>query len=388
MIRGYIPGFSMPNKETRYGDAQIISDGKYQLVIDGYMGEGTTKLINYMKKWKIKKPYLAISHAHYDHTYGIRKIINDDYFTPRALYCYDPNTLRSGLRNNRGSNEVKSDIASLENIIREAKNRNIPVNYLKHGDNVSFGEIKFIVYREQPSKVYDDDTEGWAYVNDGSLCFWFPELRYWTSGDGCESMYEMCRKTGAKPLFFKIPHHGNNCNNTQAKGLKAMGAKYAWYNDLEPDGIGTCGFTAYGARRCVQNGIKVFTTVGDLNFIAQNGKMEIYKDGQIYQLSIPYKGKSTLKSPSVDVVRNVFMNKYGKSNTRTTNLICYGYYPYATQKKVNAVVDMAKNIISGKVNYGKNEERLAKVDAKMGIGYGQLVQDEINSLLNAKSKKW
>ena len=52
------------------------------------------------------------------------------------------------------------------------------------------------------------------------------------------------------------------------------------------------------------------------------------------------------------------------------------------------VIKVAKDIISKKVNFGTNETRLANLDKKYGKGYGQLIQDEINSLLNAKSKKW
>ena len=43
---------------------------------------------------------------------------------------------------------------------------------------------------------------------------------------------------------------------------------------------------------------------------------------------------------------------------------------------------------NGKANYGKNEQRIKNLDKAFGVGYGQLIQDEINSLLNAKSKKW
>ena len=101
-----------------------------------------------------------------------------------------------------------------------------------------------------------------------------------------------------------------------------------------------------------------------------------------------YKGKSTLKSAPVDVIRNIFMNRYGTGDTRMTNLIRAGYYPVNANNKVAKVKQLANNIIDGKVNYGKNEARIKKIDELLGSGYGLLVQDEINSLLNAKSKKW
>ena len=390
MIRGYIPGFKRPTKEVRYGDVQVIIDEKRRicLVIDGGCGKGTTKLISYLKRRKLFKVYLAISHAHYDHTYGIRKIINDDDFIVLGLYCYDPDTLAKGLSDNKGSKEVRSDIASMKTLLSEAKAKKIKIRYLEHGDKITLGSIKCNVYRRQPSRVADDDKNGWDYVNCGSLCFYFYELYYWTSGDGSESIYEFIKSLGIKVVFFKIPHHGNNCNRTQAIGLKKLGALYCWYNDLEPKGIGTTDFTAYGARRCKENGLTVFETVGDLNWIAQSGKLIIYKGGKKYQFDVPYQPKTVLKQPTVNIIRNTFMNKYGSGDTRTSNLLDRLYYPMAVQNKINLVIKVAKQIINGQVNFGTNEIRIKNLDKKYGAGYGQLIQDEINSLLNAKCKKW
>ena len=391
MIRGWIPGFGRPNSQTRYGDMQVLIDAKNNIcfIIDGGCGEGTTALINYLKRNGIKKVYLAISHAHYDHDYGILQIIRDNYFTVVKLYCYDPKTLESGLRNNKGSTEVKSDISYLNKIISEAKAKGTSVQYLKHGDKITLGDIKFYVYRNQPSRVENDDTEGWSYVNDGSLCFYFYEWGYWTSGDGPEKIYDFIKKVGAKVKFFKVPHHGNNCTASQANGLKSSGANYCWYNDLEPNGVGTTDFTAYGARRCKQAGITVFESVGDINFVVCNGKFIIYKSGKQYSYSVSYKGENTLKTTGlIDVVRGVFMNKYSSNNARMTRLLDAGYDPIVVQNRVNLMYNVAKQIIDGKLNFGKNEERIKNLDAKFGKGYGQLIQDEINSLLNAKSKKW
>ena len=78
MIRFNIIGFNKTDKGApRWGDCTIIDDGMNHLVIDGYCGIGTTRLISRLKKLKVKDPVLFISHAHHDHYYGIRKIIND-----------------------------------------------------------------------------------------------------------------------------------------------------------------------------------------------------------------------------------------------------------------------------------------------------------------------
>ena len=389
MIRVWIPGFSRPTKgEVRYGDAQVVTDGKYHLVIDGGCDKGTDALISYLKRNKMNNVYLAISHAHYDHWYGIKKIIRDDYFTVKGLYCYDPKTLESGLRNNKGSIEVKSDIVAMTNVINEAKNKNIKVTYVKHGSKINLGDIKINVYRKQPSYVTNEDTEGWMYINDGSLCFYFPQLYYWTSGDGSAKIWDFIKSLNIKVKFFKIPHHGNNCSESQAKGLMNHGAIYCWYNDLEANGVGTNDFTLYGARRCKQAGIHVFECVGDINFICKNGYLTIYKGGKKYSFTIPYKGESSLKNTSVNIIRKVFEGKYNNGDYRTTRVIDAGYYPLVVQQKVDLVVSVAQQIITGTLNFGKHKERINNLDKKYGKGYGQLIQDEIESLMNSKAKKW
>ena len=389
MIHIYAPGLGHPSKQTRYGDGQIINDGTHYLVIDGFCGTGTTILMKKLKQWKVKSPVLAISHAHYDHDYGILQIIRDSYFTPEALWCPDPASLKVGLSNNKGSNAVRSDIEYLNKIIKEAKEKDIPVKYLKHNQSIKLGDIKFKVFRKQPTKVEDDDTEGWGYVNDGSLCFYFYEIGYWTSGDGPERIYDFIKSCGAKVKLFKIPHHGNNCSRSQAEGMYNMGAKICWYNDLEPNGVGTNDFTLYGARRCQQAGIKVIENFTDINIICAKKKVYIYNTGKMLaSYSCDYTGTNSLRNPTAKLVEKVFLNKYGTGDTRITNLIRANYRPKGTNEKVTKVVTLAKQIINNEVNYGKNEERIKNIDAKLGKGYGQLVQDEINSLLKAKTRKW
>ena len=294
MINSWVAGFKKPSRETRYGDSQVFIDTKNDIcfIIDGGDGECVSKLISYLKQNKIKKVYLLLTHPHSDHGDGLREIIKDSYFIVMCFYCYDPNSLKSGLRNNRGSNSVREDIDYLNKIISEAKSRNIEVKYLVHGDKVELGDIKFNVYREQPSRVEDDDTYGWAYVNDGSLCLYFPDLYYWTSGDGSDRIWDFIKKLGLTVKFFKIPHHGNNCTQSQANGLKSHGANLCWYNDLEPNGVGTTDFTAYGARRCKEAGITVIDCIGsDIYMSFAMGKARISKGSLNWTYEIPYMGE-------------------------------------------------------------------------------------------------
>ena len=113
-----------PSGETRLGDAQIFTDGKTFDVIDGYCDKGATRLIAVLKSRGIRKPYLHITHAHYDHRDGINKILSDSWFSPSALYCQDPDTLTAH------NASIRSDINALKNIIQKAKNKGVPVIYL------------------------------------------------------------------------------------------------------------------------------------------------------------------------------------------------------------------------------------------------------------------
>ena len=129
-------------------------------------------------------------------------------------------------------------------------------------------------------------------MNDGSLCFYFYELLYWTSGDGPDRIYDLIKKLGIKVKFFKIPHHGNNCPQSQANGLKAQGANLCWYNDLEPKGIGTNEFTMYGAKRCKEAGIMVLNCIGsDIEMSFANKKAIITKGSSVWLYDIPYGGE-------------------------------------------------------------------------------------------------
>ena len=333
MIRFNIIGFEKndPNP-PRWGDCTIIDDGTNHLVIDGYMGIGTTRLINRLKKLKVKDPVLFISHAHYDHYYGIRKIINDTYFAPRAVYMYDPSTL-----NGSASSSVKSEISTMKKIMQEANKRSIPVKFLKNGDHVKYGDIAFDVYRVQPAYKGNSD----AYINDGSLVFYFPDLKYLTSGDGSENIGQLCKDNGLKPVFFKIPHHGNNCARVQSTIMKNLGCIYCWDNDISPN---YTEFLMTGREDCIGVGMKYFNCIGDLNFVAYGGKMVIYKDFKTFEYKIPYKGAGTLKSANLAAVKNVLKNVYGGGNTRITNLMDAGYYPVSVQNQVNEMIKLVNGL--------------------------------------------
>ena len=336
MIRLHVPGFSAsdfrnyPARDMRQGDATIIDDGKNYEVIDGYCDKGTDHLISALKARDIKSPYLHISHAHYDHWYGIRKIIRDDWFTPKRLYCYDPASL------GEVSASVETEKASLRGVIKEAKEKGIPVTYLKDGDKITHGDIKIVVYREQPTK-YNGNSD--AYINDGSLVYWFPELSYLTSGDGPQEVGSLCERKGIKPKFFKIPHHGNNCPRKQATKMKEQGALYCWDNDYSTV---LTDFLDTGREDCLAVKIKYLNCHGDLNALFFGRRAVIYKGNEIFRYSCSYTGKANLKSADLAIVKAVINGKAGAGDARTSYLLNKGYNAGAVQKEVNAIIKAIK----------------------------------------------
>ena len=386
MLWLHVPGFNRPKEETRYGDGQVITDFLYWLVIDAFMSSGKQVLIKFLKMLNVTEPILFLSHPHCDHGNGLFDILNDSFFHPRALICYKPASLMPGLSGNEGSKEVRKDINYLGDLIALAKKKGVPVIYAEHGQLFEYGDIRFYVYRDQPTHVDDNDTNGWDYVNNGSLCCYFPDLNYWTSGDGPDEPHAFMKANKAKVKMFKVPHHGNSMNQHNAEGAKKDGATLCWYNDLEPGGVGTTEFTAFGARRCKQAGITVLDSIGDINALFFGGRAYVYHGGGSYKYACGYMGKNILRAPGVDVIRGVLRGTYGAGDTRITNVIAAGYGPKSTQTKVNSVVRIAKGIKDGSMDYGRHEARLRKIDTELGKGYGQLTQDYINVLYGIREK--
>jgi len=134
----------------------------------------------------------------------------------------------------------------------------------------------------------------------------------------------------------------------------------------------------------VEAGIKYLNCIGDINVIYYGSRAMIYKNGKIYRHACTYTGKTSFKSHNADVVRHVLRGNYGSSDTRTTKLLDAGYNPGLVQKSVNQVISIAKGIKAGTMSYGKNQDRINRIDTELGKGYGQLVQDYINVLCGVR----
>jgi hypothetical protein len=391
----HVPGYSRYSYDERHGSAEFFlderPDGKLHFfVIDGGEGILTDKLIADLNLFGAKREgseiWTLITHGHYDHYYGIRKMINHKTkgkytYNITRLYMYDPASLEKGLRDNKGSGYVRAAISTLYTIKKEAEARGIKVIYVKNKQAVTWGDLKWQFFREQPARVADSDKYGDSYLNDGSIATWFPQQKYLTSGDGPDRMDKLCEKYGLDPVMVKGPHHGNCFIRDCAVWMKAHGTWLYWDDDMTN---GLSDFLQTGREDAKAVGMTMMQNVGDINGMFYQGKAVIYKDGHYYRYECGYAGKAGYKTESAAVIRGVLRGNYGAGDTRVTRLIAYRYNPGTVQKKTNKVVEIANGIKSGKLDYGKDKARIAAIDDELGKGYGQLVQDYINVLAGVR----
>ena len=116
-------------------------------------------------------------------------------------------------------------------------------------------------------------------------------LCFLTTGDGPEALKEAVSYFGGKVRVLKVPHHGNSCSKSNAQAVKSAGCTLAYETNVEAKGAGTTGFTAYGSRRLVQQGVKVLMQDADITMTASSGKLAVKQAGKGWTFDVPYDGK-------------------------------------------------------------------------------------------------
>jgi hypothetical protein len=153
------------------------------------------------------------------------------------------------------------------------------------------------------------------------------------------------QKYGLEPVFIKLGHHGNRIDGDDLKPsqmapyMKKRGCLYCWDNDFSTS---LTDFLLTGREDALNAGMKFFSIHGDINAIWQNGYCSIYKDYKVLRFKCTYKGETTLKQPNLAVVMDVLRGEYGSENARISALINAGFYPIATQNKVNEIIKLVK----------------------------------------------
>ena len=290
----YVPGFTTSRSDERHGDGMVIhSESGQTLVIDGFDGGApTTSLISYLKKHNYKDLHLMLSHPHYDHYKGLRMIMADSFFNIKVFYCYDPASIKHGIGSSANGRSVKDDYDNLNACISQARGRGAAIDYLDTGRHVVIGDIEFKVWRKQPTHFTDlDDGNAYAFTNDGSLCCYFPKLKFLTTGDGPTDLKDAIAYFGDKVYVLKVPHHGNSCSKSNAQAARTAGCVIAFETNIESKGPGTTGFTAYGSRRLVEQGVKVLMQNAEIIMTAAAGKLSVRQGGNVWSFDVPYDGK-------------------------------------------------------------------------------------------------
>lgn len=290
MIKIYIPGLPCKSYEYRRGDAQIIhDDDKNAIIIDGGEPDLCNKILAYCRNIGITHATYILTHWHPDHDAGLKQLLESSIIVDK-IYCPPPSELR-GLQ----ESGVNEDYSRALRRISQAESLKKTIVYPAPGADtmITVGKIRCQIWRRAANKSDKNDYE----VNNTSLCTYFPDLYYLTTGDTINSFdIYLSAHSNQQVRVFKVPHHGNACTDSPCAKLKAVGAKLCWYNDWEKKGaaIGSSSFSKWGAGYTK----RYFTTIrtdADVYMTAFNKTLQLQYGSNRYSYTIPYDG-----NPPVD----------------------------------------------------------------------------------------
>lgn len=277
MINIYIP--KTRGKDTRYGDSQIIYDLGYCVVIDGGCDTLATDTVAFLKTKGLKHLTLIVTHWHADHYEGARAVLDSAHTIVDEIICYNPSEVQPAIS--------KSEYSEAKSFISRAQSLKKKITYIPSGKvtEKNVGSIKVKLYRVGKHSANNSET----VANNTSIATYFPDLAYFTSGDTIGDTITALSAFNSPIVAFKIPHHGNACPQSVTAKFKALGAKFAWYNDT---GNVNGDFLMYGAKRCKEAGLTIRNTSKDIDFVIDNQTMTV--DGKGY--SVPYKSDKWIKT--------------------------------------------------------------------------------------------
>ena len=298
MFKAFVPSITLPAGKSdirKGGGIGIICNGQTMLV-DGFEGGEPT---NGMKAWLAENgvstvDVAVLSHIHYDHYHGLLEIEDDSRFHIKQVLMYDPLTLKHGCDGSANGRAVKDDMNNAYKFIRAMQAHGTKVNWLDKDGTVKCGDTSWRVYRNQPRKFTDlDDGNAYAFVNDGSLVLYSPEVQLLFGGDGCIDLKDAIAYFKAAIIAMYVQHHGNDCPESSARAAADAGVILMWETNVERNGAGTTGFTMYGSRRVVQAGIPVWMQNQPIYIEAANGRIVFRQGGKIVTANIPYQSYQT-----------------------------------------------------------------------------------------------
>ena len=284
----WIPAMPQKSYAYRRGDAQIIYDDNLNaIVIDGGEEFICDQLISFCKSHGIKHVTYILSHWHPDHDRGLKLFLESSIIVD-LIYCPPP----ADLKKSKDSDAV-GDYSRAQSRLALANKYNKKIIYPPADQYmvIKVGEIECRIWRRSVKPSENVDYQ----VNNTSLCCYFPQFHYVTTGDTINAFDAFLQTKPGKIVIFKIPHHGNACTTKPCELLKAAGAKICWYNHAEAAGVGIGGdsFSQWGAKYCKNHGFICLRPFHEISMTVANQKLSIRQNGSLWQYDVPYTGKVT-----------------------------------------------------------------------------------------------
>lgn len=209
-------GYSVAGGSEKWGDATLIvfPDGTNMLIDSGQTFYAPVLLENLKRMGIEKLDYLLLTHSHSDHINGA--VCEGGLFDTMEIgqvYISGVYNGKLNLFNNR-----TEDPYLVDNICKE---KNIPVQIIKQGDELTFGDVKMRVLWPNADQV-GQIIEGTENVNNSSLVlrFSFGEHASIFPGDiyeSAEAEFLALYKDQPELLraeLLKMPHHGHTTSST------------------------------------------------------------------------------------------------------------------------------------------------------------------------------
>lgn len=292
----YFPHITLPKGKTDYrmGDGIAMICAGQVMLVDGFQGgQPTDGLRSWLAANNVKDIDIAVlTHPHWDHYNGILQIEDDKRFHVKLVYMYDPFTLKHGCDGSRNGQAVKEDMDNAYKFVRKMQSYGTIVRWIDKGSVIPFGDIHWNVFREQPTRFTEEDQgNGWAFVNNGSLCLYSPETELILPGDGPDDQERMMDYFGGEVSGTDVTHHMGSWTQHNARALKRRGCVVAFGSCVEKNGPGTSGWTQYGGRRIKEEGIPLWGQEDDIYIHAENGLITFRQGSKTISKKVPYQGK-------------------------------------------------------------------------------------------------
>ena len=288
----FYPGYTRQESPYDSNGAGVVfrDQNGHVMIVDLYMknSAAANRVFKYLKDEGITEiDTVVLTHPHGDHGGGIFRLFENGYKV-RNFVCYDPASLKLAGDGTKNGRSVQEDKEYLQKLISLAKSKGASVRYVKTGDEVKVGEMTWEVYRNQPTHWSEYDTgEGWAYVNDGSICLYNRQIRTLLCGDADAG--PAAEHFGDVVIILtEVGHHGNNGTMSSARALDERGCELGIECNNEKGSPGSCEFTRYGSGRMKEAGIEVIMLNADIFGVVKAGKMTVKQGSKTWTFNVPF----------------------------------------------------------------------------------------------------